>query len=173
MKLLLFGNQVFFAGFLGLVFGAALLFPAAFGASLEVFGRPLAPASRIASRSASRYNPAEPIYRNGFISFRSNLLLAATDEMPRVWAISNTVRNLFSIHKSIYRKLPQKQSLKVENYRHFDIIVKIVIIPVILTKINKMSKHIDILLYKRIAKEQKNLKVFGQTLDGLHGWRYI
>jgi hypothetical protein len=150
IQLPLFGNQVFFAGFLGLVFGAALLFGAGLEAPSEVLGRPRVPPSFIASKSASRYKPAEPIYRYGFIPTLSRRLLTAADETPNFWDISRIV--IPSIYSSLYQKLSLNQ---VQNVKLFG--------------------HISILLYGRIAKKQKNyefLRIFGQTLDSTPGWLY-
>jgi hypothetical protein len=99
------------------------------------FGRPLFPASRIASRSAFVYIPAEPMYLKGSIPFRLSLILTAAVEMPSVWAISKTV--IPSIPRSISANNPSNQ-----------------------VEIAKMLQHYHILLHKRIAKNVKKIQKF-------------
>jgi len=72
-----------FQFFLGLFFGGFFVFSGV--------GRPLLPPSFITAKASFLYIPAEPIYRNGFIPLRCNLLLIASDDTPSAWAISNTV----------------------------------------------------------------------------------
>jgi hypothetical protein len=154
------GEVIVIQLFLGfVVLGFALSCRGLGGVPGAALGRPRIPASRIASKSASRYNPADPMYLKGFMPFLSSLLLTAAEEIPNRWAISSTVI------PSIYNILPQNpslhQSLKVKKSLYFDILSKnvnkigyldIIAINVII------YRHNDILLYKRIVKIKKYCK---------------
>jgi hypothetical protein len=141
-------NQLFLAGFFAVLLGAFL--PVDFD-----FGRPLAPPSLIAFKSASVYTPAEPMYLRGDLFALWSLLFTATEDIFRAIAISCTVsRDVFS---SIYNSL--KHFLSANQWQKW-----------------KKSKLLDILLYNRIVKNQKNCnfsKIFGTNLDNLLGRGYI
>jgi len=100
----------FFALFLGLVLS---VFPA--------FGRPLSPASLMASKSASLYMPDTPIYLYGFIPFRCSLLLTASEETfpPNIFAISTIV--ITSIDTSITIVNSKNQVKNDKMFRNWDI----------------------------------------------------
>jgi hypothetical protein len=128
--------QLFLAGFLDLAFVLALPL-------VSTLGRPLVPPSRIASMSASRYMPAEPIYWKGFIPFLIKRVLTAEEEIPKRWVISNTVIPSIYINDSLKNYSDQVEKAK-------------------------MQQHKGILLYNRIAKKRKICKFlnfFCQTLD--------
>jgi hypothetical protein len=95
-----------FLGFAGLGFAAdCRVLGGVSGAALGR-GLPLG-ASRISSISLSRYNPAEPIYRKGFIPFFWNLFFTASDDIPSSWAISTT--GFSSMNSIIHINLSSKQ----------------------------------------------------------------
>lgn len=100
--------QVFLVIFLVLVFSV-----------FTAFGRPLTPPSLIANKSSSLYIPAEPIYRDGFIPLRCNLLLTASEDTPNVCAISTTV--IISIDKSIAVLNSKNQVKNDKMFRIWDI----------------------------------------------------
>lgn len=109
---------LFIQFFLGLFFEGFFVF----GFS----GGPLFPPSFIAARSSALYIPAEPIYRNGLIPLRCNLLFIASDDTPKAWAISNTVIPSITSsinHKSIKDQVVNIAMFQQRNYRkvcHFD-----------------------------------------------------
>jgi hypothetical protein len=141
----LFSDQVFLVVFFVFALGAAFAFEAA-------FGRPLTPPSFIASKSASIYTPADPIYVYGFLPNRWSLLFTASEEIPNTWDIYSTVKGFFSIYNSLNHLSAVNQPPK-----------------------GKMSKLLDILLHRCIAKKQKNckfLKIFSPTLDNPLGRGY-
>jgi hypothetical protein len=108
-----FFNQVFLVVFFVLFLGVGL-------GSGTAFGRPLFPPSRMASRSASLYMPADPINRDAFRPYLWSLLFAASDVMPSSWAISKTVNSLipFNLHHNPYTNQVENEEMS----KHLDII---------------------------------------------------
>jgi hypothetical protein len=107
-------SHVFFTGFFAVFF---VVFLGAFFALESGYGRPLFPPSFIASKSASVYNPAEPIYLNGSLPFLLNRIFTAADEVFNRCAISNTVIPSIS---TLYRKTHTNQVLNAEMLQHFN-----------------------------------------------------
>jgi len=141
-------DYFFFAFFLA-AFGFSALFAFA--------GSPLLPPSFIASKSSFLYIPAEPIYRNGLIPLRCNLLLIASDDAPKACAISNTV--IPSIPQLYRQKCNKNQVVNITLFRHrnykkvghFDTFYR-----VIMTQCSNIGT-----LWKKI------FKYFQKELDGL------
>lgn len=160
-------NQLFLVVFFGLALGAAFVFGAGFGVSAEALGRPRVPLSRIASRSALPYNPAEPIYLKGWIPFLLSLIFTADDEIPRACAISKTV--IPSIYNNLNQFSLANQALNVEKLQHhYDKILKNVEENGYFDKFSKNVNENTGLLYKRIVvsiKIHKFLKIFIPPLD--------
>jgi len=133
---------------------AVVFFVFALGAvfALEAtFGRPLIPASFIASKSAFLYIPTGPMYLNGRMPFLWRRLFMPSEVTSKSLDISSTV--ISSIPLSIYRRNTPDQG---EN--------------------DKMFRKWNFLLYNRIVKTQKKckfLKIFSPTLDYPLGRGYI
>jgi hypothetical protein len=170
----------FLGGFLGLAFGVALLLGAGLGAPpSEAFGRPRVPPSRIASKSATQYIPADPIYLWGLLScLLSRLLIATPDTLPpRRSTIIGMVNSSFSIYISIPISPPVYQAKNAKKFIHIDNYNKNVNKTVYFDKISKnviMPKHFSDLLYNCIAKRKKICKFLRQTLDDalMRGYLY-
>ena len=125
----------FFAGF----FLAGLCLASLFG---FVTGRPLFPPSRMASRSASLYIPADPIYLYGFRLCLWSLLFTATDDIPNSLDMSSTVKSLIPINILLLFYI--NQGVNAE-----------------------MSKLLDILLYICIVFQRKIRKFFENSFQNL------
>ena len=137
--------QFFLSVFFALAFGAGLL-------SGFTLGRPLTPASRIASKSALRYMPVGPIYRNGFISFLWSLLFTASEVIFKSKVISSIV--ISSISVSIIPKATSDQWLKWYN--------------------SPNSEHFTIQTYSSPAKKMRISEfLWGRPLTTLRAWGIV
>ena len=106
-------SHFFLSVFFALAFGAGLL-------SGSTLGRPLTPASRIASKSALRYMPVGPIYRNGLIPFLWSLFFTPSDVMPKAWDISSIViSSIMTKYKPSHSLGSRRKWQNVPIYRYF------------------------------------------------------
>ena len=107
------------------------------------YGRPLLPPSLMASKSASMYKPAEPMYLNGTRLFLLRRIFTAAVEVPNRCAISNIVIASILL---INREKNEKNQVVID----------------------KMLHHCNFLLYNRIVvltKFPKFHKKYLQNLD--------
>jgi len=112
-----------------------------FLSEISAFGRPRTPPSFMASKSASVYIPAEPIYIYGFLPYLWRRLFTASDEVFNRAANTCTVRGVAAgFFSSIFTSL---YYLRTQNQEVF---------------IGKMSILLDNLLYTCIVKNQKTFK---------------
>jgi hypothetical protein len=149
---LLFFAHCFLLFFLGLFF-----------ALVSGSGRPLF-TSFIATKSSFLYMPAEPIYRNGCIPLRCNLLFTASEDIPKAWAISKTV--MPSMTSSINQRGIANQVENSKVFRHQNL-VKMCHFDTPYWVILTHCFNIGTLYCRKIF-----LKFFEKTLTGQIGFHY-
>jgi len=138
-------SHFFLSVFFALALGAGLL-------SGSTLGRPLTPASRIASKSALRYMPVGPMYRNGLIPFLWSLLFTASEVIFKSKVISSIV--ISSIHISISPKATSDQWRKWYN--------------------SPNSEHFTTQTYSSLAKKMRISEFFwGRPLTTPKAWGIV
>ena len=163
MELQFFSSHVFWVVFFVFVFG--VVFP-----SDSALAFSLLP-TRIASRSASVYMPAVPMYVYGFLPLLCSRLFTASDDIFNSWDMTKTVK--ISIHHSIYSSYPTDQVVNVSLYHHRNILL-----PKWVVKFQKNQKKAEIFtnpLDEQI-KRKYNVLMFHlrnniQTVAGTTGGR--